>query len=274
MRINGVTLCLVGISLAFTACEKIAQSETLQSPDTGIATLDDLPNCTENRAGEIEKVESKKTFYICDNGKWEPLKIIKSSANPPLSSTEVSSSSAATTPSSASEVVTTPYPNVNVSAISSIDCSRAMYCPQDCRHTSNTKTCGKVYTGLDDGTDTQGCLWSYTDSENGGTSTFYWPEGLDSYGSFETRSRDNLGYLKGTAKFGGGFDYPFARFGFWIKGENKPADVTAWSGICLVYSATQDFYLVIRFDGDDKATASDLRPHSGKDSFENCKIYC
>lgn len=183
--------------------------------------------------------------------------VTQSSTSVPPSSASVVPSSTSTTPSSASEVVTSPYPSVSVSAVSAIDCSNAMYCPKDCRHTSNTTTCGKVYTGLDDGTGTQGYLWTYTDSDIGGTSEFYWPEGGGAK-QFEVYSRDNLGYLKGTANFGSGFDYPFARMGFWIKGENKSANITAWAGMCLIYSATQDFYIIIRFAGDDEATASDL----------------
>ena len=169
-----------------------------------------------------------------------------------------SSTSISTVSSSSSEEPTSPFPSVSVTPVSTIDCSDAMYCPQDCRNTSNTTTCGKVYTGLDDGTDTQGSLWSYTDVDIGGSTEFYWPEGKDSYGSFETNSRDNLGYLKGAANFGSGYDYPFARFGFWIKGENKSVDITAWGGMCLIYSATQDFYIITRFADDDDATGSDL----------------
>ncbi|MBR2074314.1 MAG: hypothetical protein IJ977_03425, partial [Fibrobacter sp.] len=90
-----------------------------------------------------------------------------------------------------------------------------------------------------------------------GTSSFYWPSGM-AFGSFEVPSRDNLGYLKGTAQFGSGFEYPFVRLGFHIAGEKKSADITTWGGMCLVYSATQDFYLIVRFNGDDEATGSDL----------------
>ena len=289
MRRNYVTLCLTGFALVLAACENTAQPVAQQTSDTVVATLDDLPNCTEKRAGEIEKVESKKAFYICDDGKWEPLQVTKeekedekeeeeddlessSSAKgsrehredyiPESSSSQqrpVASSQSVNPPqSSAASEETDPYPVVSASAISTIDCSYAMYCPQDCRHTSNTTRCGKVYTGVDDGSGTQGYLWSYTDTDINGTSFFYWPEGLDSYGSFETPSRDKLGYLKGTAHFGRGFDYPFARMGFWVKGEDKSANITSWNGMCLVYSATQDFYLIIRFAGDDEATASDL----------------
>ena len=298
MRFNNVTLCLVGVVLVFNACETSTQpavQQTVQVPSDDAATLEDLPNCTGSREGDIERVASEKTFYICSDGKWGPLQITKETGDnpkredgygaaasngtqdddntptssvtvvpsssgmdiPALPSGDESSSSASVMPSSASEVVITPYPSVRVTTVSAIDCSNAMYCPQDCMHTSETPRCGKVYTGLDDGTGTQGYLWSYTDSDNGGTSSFYWPSGM-AFGSFEVPSRDNLGYLKGTAQFGSGFEYPFVRLGFHIAGEKKSADITTWGGMCLVYSAAQDFYLIVRFNGDDEATGSDL----------------
>ena len=238
----------------------------------------DLPNCTESREGGRALIADERVTLTCSAGKWYRYDIYKdvqisgdansTDANnwedfvPKSSSSQqrpVASSQSVNPPqSSAASEETDPYPVVSASAISTIDCSYAMYCPQDCRYTSNTTRCGKVYTGVDDGSGTQGYLWSYTDTDINGTSFFYWPEGLDSYGSFETPSRDKLGYLKGTAHFGRGFDYPFARMGFWVKGEDKSANITSWNGMCLVYSATQDFYLIIRFAGDDEATASDL----------------
>lgn len=244
----------------------------------------DLPNCTESREGGRALIADERVTLTCSAGKWYRYDIYKDvqisgdanstdannwedfvpksstsqqqliassqSFNPPQSSSSV-------IPSSASEVVITPYPSVRVTTVSAIDCSNAMYCPQDCMHTSETTRCGKVYTGLDDGTGTQGYLWSYTDSDNGGTSSFYWPSGM-AFGSFEVPSRDNLGYLKGTAQFGSGFEYPFVRLGFHIAGEKKSADITTWGGMCLVYSATQNFYLIVRFNGDNEATGFDL----------------
>lgn len=34
-------------------------------------TLDDLPNCSKNREGEIAEVTQEKKAYICEDGRWE-----------------------------------------------------------------------------------------------------------------------------------------------------------------------------------------------------------
>ena len=204
------------------------------------------------------------TTYECENNQWvlesqkcdNPVKSsssVKNSAKSSSSAKTVSSSSVA----SGSDEPASVYPVLKTSTVSSINCSKAMYCPQDCRHTSETVRCGKVYTGLDDGSDTQGYLWTYTDYDsNGGSSSFYWPKGESGFG-FEVNSRDNLGYLKGTARFGSGYEYPFARIGFHIKGENSPANIASWNGMCLIYTATQDFYITLKFDGGETKTGYD-----------------
>lgn len=192
--------------------------------------------------------------YICSGNTWvlagDPVCTelnIESSAS--------SSDPADPPPSSASEE-SSVYPLLSVSTVSTINCSKSMYCPQDCRNSSNTR-CGKVYTGLDDGSGTQGWFWTYSDADaNGGSSSFYWPEGEGTYG-FEPTSRDKLGYLKGVVKFGTGYAYPYARMGFHIKGEESDTDITSWNGMCLVYTATQDFYVTLRFLGDDNSVAYD-----------------
>ena len=92
-----------------------------------------------------------------------------------------------------------------------------------------------------------------TDEDDGGTSTFYWPEGLDKYGSFETYSRDHLGYVSGSIRFGNGYEFPYGRIGFHIKGSGSSTDITAWGGMCIVYTATQEFYLRIQADEDEES---------------------
>ena len=200
----------------------------------------------EDKSSSSEKVVSSSSTVLKSSSSE---KLVSSSSTAPKSS----SSEKKVESSSSEEESPVSYPVVKTTKISSYDCSYAMYCPQDCQHTLNTTRCGKVYTGVDDGEGNQGYLWSYTDADaNDGTSYFDWPAGLDAYDSFETPSRDDYGYLKGSIEFGDGYDYPYGRIGFHIKGRGSSTDITAWKGMCIIYKATQDFLLRIQVDKDDK----------------------
>ena len=190
------------------------------------------------------------TNFICSGNAWVPV------GNPVCTTIPIkgsSSESHSIVPKSSSGAqdanpTNSPYPTVSPTTVSSINCSNAMYCPKNCG-----MDCGRVYTGLDDGKGNQGYLWTYTDANaNGGTTYFYWPEGLDDWDSFETPSREKFGYVNGSIIFGNGYEFPYGRIGFHIKGSGSPTDITAWGGMCVVYTATQDFYLRIQVDEDDK----------------------
>lgn len=189
------------------------------------------------------------TNFICSGNAWVPV------GNPVCATIPIESSSSESpliVPESSSDVqdvnpTNSPYPMVSPTTVSNINCTNAMYCPNNCGI-----DCGIVYTGVDDGKGNQGYLWTYTDADaNGGTSSFYWPEGLDEYDSFEPPSRQKFGYVNGFIIFGSGYEFPYGRIGFHIKGSGSSTDITVWGGMCIVYTATQEFYLRIQADKDD-----------------------
>ncbi|MBP5248334.1 MAG: hypothetical protein J6Z31_10845 [Fibrobacter sp.] len=50
------------------------------TPDIQVKTLEDLPNCSKNREGEIAEVTEEKKAYICLDGRWEFDHVILDSA--------------------------------------------------------------------------------------------------------------------------------------------------------------------------------------------------
>jgi uncharacterized protein (TIGR02145 family) len=60
--------------LAIASCSDSAPSDigtNTNAPDIQAETLDDLPNCSKNREGEIAEVTQEKKAYICEDGRWE-----------------------------------------------------------------------------------------------------------------------------------------------------------------------------------------------------------
>lgn len=105
----------------------------------------------------------------------------------------------------------------------------------------STNTTGRVETGFDDGTDTYGYWYEYTDADNAGTSAWVYPAGVekDEYDNFFGPLTAATGGIKATATLNEGYDYPFVGFGFNISGEAKEAvDITCWNGLIVDYEST------------------------------------
>lgn len=99
----------------------------------------------------------------------------------------------------------------------------------------------RVDTGLDDGSDESGYWYTYSDDANSGTSAITWPVATGN--EYDDNALDpiidNCGGLCGTVTLGAGYDYPFAGLGFNLTGPDQTgADVTAWGGVCITYSAS------------------------------------
>ena len=196
-----------------------------------------IPSSSSNEVSSSEKSSSSQK--VEQESSSSEKKVSSSSTVPKSSSSEKKVES-----SSSEEETSDSYPVVQATKISSYNCSSAMYCPE---HGDEL-----VYTGVDDGKGNQGYLWTYTDANaNGGSTYFDWPAGLDAYDSFEPPSRDYYGYINGSIVFGDGYDYPYGRIGFHIKGQGSSTDITAWKGMCVIYKATHDFKLRIQVDKDD-----------------------
>ena len=149
---------------------------------------------------------------------------------------------------------TIKFPTVKLDTITELDCTGSMYCPQICRNVMDPdrgRECSRVNTQLDDGSDTYGLFFSYSDS----LSSFTWPAGDRGYGH-EAASRDKYGYIYAIAVLGE--SHPYARIAFEVSGEEqKGNDLTEWGGICLTYTANENFFVNIRFPDDNKVTEYD-----------------
>lgn len=146
------------------------------------------------------------------------------------------------------------FPVVELDTIAELDCTGSMYCARNCMNVMDPdlgRTCSRVNTQIDDGSDTYGFLHFYTDS----ASTFSWPAGDKGYG-YESASRDKYGYIYTIARLGD--SHPYARIFFEISGdEQRGNDLTEWGGVCITYTANESFFINIRFPNDNKLTEYD-----------------
>lgn len=99
----------------------------------------------------------------------------------------------------------------------------------------------RVDTGLDDGSDESGYWYTYSDDANSGTSAITWP--VPTGNEYDDNALDPIidhcGGLCGEVNLGAGYDYPFAGLGFNLTGPDQTgADVTAWGGLCITYTAS------------------------------------
>ena len=56
--------------MSFSACGDSGSTDTPKGPDMSVATMEDLPNCTENREGVTALVAEDNSTYECKSGKW------------------------------------------------------------------------------------------------------------------------------------------------------------------------------------------------------------
>lgn len=149
---------------------------------------------------------------------------------------------------------TVVFPTVMLDTIDELDCTGSMYCAKNCMNVMDPdlgRTCSRVNTQIDDGSDTYGIFFTYTDS----ASTFSWPAGDRGYGH-EAASRDKYGYIYTIARLGD--SHPYARIAFEISGEEQQGnDLTEWGGVCITYTANESFFINIRFPDDNKLTEYD-----------------
>lgn len=101
---------------------------------------------------------------------------------------------------------------------------------------------GKVETGSDD--ETAGYWFEYTDGQNNGTSSFFYPPevSVDEWDNFFGPLTQAYGGIKGYVELGHGYDYPYAGIGFDIvNAEQNGTDISWWGGVCIVYQSTIGF---------------------------------
>jgi hypothetical protein len=112
---------------------------------------------------------------------------------------------------------------------------------------------GRVMTGFDDGQDLSGYWYAYNDALDKGSSSFLWPSDVsaDIYGNFFGPLISAYGGIRGTAVLKStGAKPPFAGLGFNLVNEAQDgADITAWGGMCIVYTSTGSFALRLDEEG-------------------------
>ena len=123
----------------------------------------------------------------------------------------------------------------------------------------------RVDTGLDDGSDESGYWYTYSDDANSGTSAITWP--VPTGNEYDDNALDPIidhcGGLCGQVTLGAGYDYPFAGLGFNLTGPDQTgADVTAWGGLCITYTA--GVAPVLEIAPEDEATVTEYNNYMSK----------
>lgn len=123
----------------------------------------------------------------------------------------------------------------------------------------------RVDTGLDDGSDESGYWYTYSDDANSGTSAITWPVATGN--EYDDNALDpiidNCGGLCGQVTLGAGYDYPFAGLGFNLTGPDQTgADVTAWGGLCITYTA--GVAPILEIAPEDEATVTEYNNYMKK----------
>lgn len=123
----------------------------------------------------------------------------------------------------------------------------------------------RVDTGLDDGSDESGYWYTYADDANGGTSAISWP--VKTGNEYDDNALDPIidhcGGLCGQVNLGAGYDYPFAGLGFNLTGPDQTgADVTAWGGLCITYTAS--IAPILEIAPEDEATVTEYNNYMSK----------
>jgi hypothetical protein len=97
---------------------------------------------------------------------------------------------------------------------------------------------------------TMGYWYDYDDrKQNSGDSYTLYPYEPDEYGSFIQPMIDDVGYIYIKQVTGTAYEYSFAGFGFNIVGGTQtPADITAWTGVCVTYTSDKPVYLELGAD--------------------------
>src|SRR5574344_831148 len=166
----------------------------------------------------------------------------------------VSSSSASTTESSASlESSSSAESSASLESSSSAESSSGIATKTVAKkaflwNASTDAGLGRVILDTGDGKDQEGYWYTQTDADENGTSYVTWPEDIppDGSGNFYGLLVSVYGGIQGTGHFENGYDYPCLALAVNTVNANKDgADITAWNGMCLTYTSTKDFSLIL-----------------------------
>ena len=122
-----------------------------------------------------------------------------------------------------------------------------------------TDTQGQVITGSTE-TKSSGYWYDYNDKNDGGSSAFTFPAGIEanSYGNFYGPLVEAYYGIKASITLGEGYDYPYAGIGFNIWSEDQEGvDISEWGGICLAYESTISFGIELAVENEKTVTGYD-----------------
>ena len=191
--------------------------------DRTVSTFDKLPVCSESREGETAYVKDEDAVYVCESGDWKAEPGGGSSQKPGSSAVQGSSGSNGGGNSSGNggegggEGGEDEIPCANLWCAARGDTALVLPLPD-----------GDVTT-----------YWfASDDSADNGTSSITLAEG----GIAESiRARGAISF---TYALTDAYAYPYVLLGFGM-GPDGTADISAWSGICLTYSASAPFKVQI-----------------------------
>ncbi|WP_163437040.1 hypothetical protein [Fibrobacter succinogenes] len=239
---KSLAFATVSTSLAMVACDFSADT-TVQASDSQVPgpsaelpegaffqvnTLEDLPNCTQSREGKSAYVNINNSVYLCSNERWTKANV---SIDPIVPPEESSSSSEEIFPETSSSGLEPPPPPQPFTT-----CFTPWY---------GANGDYRIDTGFDDGSETSGYWFSYSDDADGGMSTIIWPVELGNEYDADAIDPvvDYCGGLCGTYYLNRGtlsYD-PFVGVGFHLAGfgiENGMAsvvDASSMGGIRITY---------------------------------------
>ncbi|MBO7499962.1 MAG: hypothetical protein J6T45_01250 [Fibrobacterales bacterium] len=221
------------VPLLLLACGDDGGSSGPSKADRTVSTFDKLPVCSESREGETAYVKDEDAVYVCESGAWTAGGSGGSSQKPGSSADQGSSGSGSNGggKSSGNGGGNSSGPNSSSSqqgGEDEIPCANLW-----CAARGDTA----LVLPLPDG-DVTTYWFASDDSADNGASSITLAEG----GIAESiRARGAISF---TYALSDAYAYPYVLLGFGM-GPDGTADISAWSGICLTYSASAPFKVQI-----------------------------
>lgn len=235
---KSLALATVSASMAMVACDFSADTTVKASDDPivtpapegvffQVPTVEDLPNCSPSREGKTAYVNVSNSIYVCSNERWSKANVVLNS-----SASESSSSIIGPWPESSSSGIVPPPPPPYYG---------------DCFETwKGYQGDYRINTGFDNGSETSGYWFSFSDEVDGGKSTIIWPVAPGN--EYDDVAMDPIidacGGLCGTVVLNQAYlDYnPYVGVGFNLGGLDEagfglptPVDAYKMGGIRIAY---------------------------------------
>lgn len=204
-----------------------------------VETVEDLPNCTERRNGNLAVVLSEDAIYQCSAGRWAKVTVVpeKNSSSSITPSGTLSSSS-----SNETSLISSSSDKNPMTWSSSSESTGAAHCFEPWHGNDMVY---QLLTGYDNGSGTSGYWYSFGDDADGGMSTIVWPVPATESPDVLDAIIDFCGGVCGTFELAkGSLTYdPYAGVGFNIAGVDEngyptTVDASAMGGISVTYSSS------------------------------------